>query len=191
MIWLRSVDFRDVSSHLSTSDPGGRGTFQLRLGLSYLNMDLLSHQSAQTNDTSSHIFCYVWTNQDMKPTDAGYTTIVDAGVYSSSRLKSEWLSFQNYNHPGDLEAQWYKFMPTYGPGCVHYFYDKSVIVNVESNEKVRSDFSSASDSEKIIKSSRHLLNNFHIDISTLFNYSPPYSHISVNLPLLSLQMCLY
>ena len=191
MVWLSGVDFQDIADFLSTSDPDGRGTFQLRLGLSYLNMDLLSPHLVQTDRSNKTILCYSWSSQEMKPIDAGYTTIVDAGVYSTSRLKSDWLSFRNYKHPGDLEAQWYQFMPSYGPGCSHFFYENSVIVNVESAEKVRSDFSSASDSEKILESSSQLLNNLHLDISTLFNYSPPYSHIYVKLALIPLHLCSY
>jgi Glycosyl transferases group 1 len=186
MIWLRDVDLKEVTNFLLKFD-NDRGTFQLRLGMSYSSIQK-SQPTLVRYNSSKAIYCYVWTSQDMIPIDLGYTTIVDAGVYSASRLKNEWASLR-FNHPGELESQWYKFMPTYGPGCNHFFFYESSIVNVESKDKVRSDLSQDSDGLLLKKSSFEILFGNHIDVSQFFNYSPTYSHVSLPLLLKPLTLC--
>ena len=128
----------------------------------------------------------------MQPPDAASTTIVDAGVYSAPRLRSEWATLR-YRHPGELEGSWYAFKASYGKGCVHFFYEEATVTNVESAtaDKVRVDQAGADAAsvDRLRRASLHLLSGQHLDISPARNLVPNNGHVTVPLALINFRQC--
>ena len=190
MVWLRATNLAHVAVHLATADSGGSGTFQLRLGMSYTNVGAANPSmlpSSLAPGDPRNVFCFAWFRQ-ISPFDFASMAIVDAVVVSAPRLRSEWRAI-NYSHPGDLEAEWSRFEPTYSKECAHYFYQESSITNIEDENKVRSDRSRAEQGGGLDAAARELLAERHLNISSVEGFSPDCGHQRMRLGLIPLVGC--
>ena len=198
MIWLRETDMAFVAAVLTSSNPEGDGTFQMRLGWSVNGMAAARPESVsmtaskEASTLHQKIFCYRWTGHNMAPPDAAYTTIVDAAVYDATRLRAEWATLR-YNHPGDLEGGWYAFKPHYGKGCVHFFFQEAAITNVEIGmaDKVRNDHSKrdADSVGRIVTASLDLLSGQHLNVAPAMGLLPDSGHVLLHLDLVLFEQC--